>query len=240
LNNYKSIFNGYRSGIIGQLLVRIAILLLLSLLIISCGNLDGDGGYYDEKTKTYKYVNPTKRGVKSSSLQVTSPTSAHTQQIQGIITRINSDAKSVWVKIRDRKPYMILAERLSGGGRNDKTKELKVGLSYVSPLGSVTRGSEFRKKWRAYAVEVLKKQLLGKTVFIETEYLERARKLNGVVYTVVPSSNGEKLRNMNLWMIYQGLSYYFIDQKRSSHDKRYVDAQKFAKHSGLGLWKYQR
>ena len=110
-----------------------AIILPLSLLLIfsGCRKLDKDGGYYDEETKTYKYVSPTKRGVKKSALQVFSPVPGKTQQIYGIVTGIESDAKSFWLKLDDRKPYMMLAERLSGGNRNDKNKELKIQLKHV-------------------------------------------------------------------------------------------------------------
>ncbi len=224
---------------LSQKIIRFTILLLVILGISACKNLDKDGGYYDEKTKTYKYVNIAKKGVKKSSLQVFSPTPGKPQNIQGIVTRIEDDAKSIWLKIEDRHPYMILAERLSGGNRNDKDKELRIQLKYVSPLGSVTRNREFRKKWQEYAISRLKEQLFNKTIIIEIGYEELARKLWGTAYIVINTEKGDRIRNINLWMIQQGLSYYFIDRGTAPEDKKYRDAQTNAKRFKSGIWKYQ-
>ncbi len=207
-------------------------------LFTACQKLDEDGGYYDEKSKSYKYVKISKRGTQKSAFEVFSPTPGKTQNIQGIATKIGSDAKSIWLKIEDRKPYMIIAERLSGGNRNDKDKEIRVQLKYVSPTGSVTQGVQFRKKWKDYTIEVLKDQLLNKNILVEIDYEESARKLWGTVYRVVKTENGERIRNINLWMIQQGLSYYFIDKGKAADDQKYKDSQKLAKKLNMGLWRY--
>ncbi len=220
----------------------IAVFILFSFVLTgpACKKLDEDGGYYDEKTRTYKYVNITKKGVKKSSVQVFSPTPGKPQHIPGVVTKIGENTKSIWIKIKDRQPYMILAERLSGSNRNDKDKELKITLKYVSPLGSVTRRGSFRKKWIAYTTKMLTQQLMNKTVLVEIEYEERARKLNGTVYTVISTDKGDRTRNINLWMVLQGLSYYFIDHGKSPDDKQFINAQKLAQKAKSGLWKYQR
>ncbi len=220
----------------------IAILLIFSFLIVgsqSCRKLDKDGGYYDEKTKTYKYVNITKKGVKKSSLEVFSPTPGKPQQVYGIVSRIENDAKSIWLKIEDRHPYMIIAERLSGGNRNDKDKEIRIQLKYVSPLGSVTRRGDFKKKWKELVISQLSEQLLNRSVLVEIDYQERARKLWGTVYKVVKTESGDRARNINLWMIQQGLSFYFIDQGKAHDDKKYISAQKIAEKFKNGIWRYQ-
>ncbi len=74
-----------------QKLVSILILLLISFGHHSCRKLDDDGGYYDEKTKAYKYVAITKRGVKKSGLQIFSPIPGKPQQVYGIVTRIENE-----------------------------------------------------------------------------------------------------------------------------------------------------
>lgn len=221
---------------------KIAAILFLIGLIFSapaCQKLDKDGGYYDEKSKTYKYVNITNKGVKKSSLQVFSPVPGQLQNVQGIVTRIEDDAKSIWLKIADRHPYMILAERLSGGNRDDKLKEIRIQLKYVSPLGSVTQGSEFRDKWQVYAKAKLEEQILNESILVEIDYKENAKNLWGTLYTVVQTSKGERVRNINLWMIQQGLSFYFIDKGRSPEDKKFTEAQLIAQQYKQGLWKYQ-
>ena len=220
-------------------LVYLSILIFIGIGFSSCQKLDKDGGYYDEQSQTYKYVRITNKGVKKSSLQVVSPEPGKTQQIYGIVTRIDTDAKSFWLKIEDRQPYMILAERLSGGNRDDKNKELQIELKYVSPLGSVIRKGDFREKWRAHVIEMLNNQMLNKQVLVEIEYEEQARKLWGVCFTVIKTDEGDRARNVNLWMIQQGLSYYFINRGKANNDKMFRDAQEFAKQYNYGLWKYQ-
>jgi len=222
-----------------QKLISLFVLLMLVLTYQSCNKLDKDGGYFDEKTQTYKYVRITKKGVKKSSLQISSPTPGKLQNVQGIVTRIENDAKSIWLKIEDRHPYMIIAERLSGGNRNDKNKEIQIQLKYVSPSGSVTSGGDFRKKWRAYSKSKLEEQLLNQPILVEIDYKNRSRKLWGTVFTVIETKKGERVRNINLWMIQQGLSYYFIDHGRSPEDKRFMDAQLIARKYKHGIWKYQ-
>ena len=217
------------------------ILLLLAVFLLGqgCRNLDEDGGYYDEETQTYKYVDIANKGVQKSSLQVFSPTEGKPQQIYGVVTRIANDAKSIWLKIEDRHPYMIIAERLSGGNRNDKNKELRIQLKYISPMGSVSRGGDFRKKWRNYAISQLSSQILNKQVLVKIYYEERARKLWGICYVVIKTKEGERARNINLWTIQQGLSYYFIDQGKAQDHKKFRSAQLLAKQLKRGLWEYQ-
>lgn len=213
--------------------------LVLMLSTAACRKLDEDGGYYDEETKTYKYVTPTKHGIQKSALQVFSPIPGKLQQVYGIVTRIEADAKSFWLKIDDRKPYMILAESLSGGNRNDKTKELKIQLKHVSPQGSVSRRGNFRKKWRDHVIANLKNQMVNRQVLVEIDYEEKARKLWGICFVVVKTKDGDRARNINLWMIRQGLSYYFIDRGKAVEDKVFRNAQLIARKNKAGLWKYQ-
>ncbi|MBU2513113.1 thermonuclease family protein [bacterium] len=224
---------------LNQKIIQFTILFLLISGFSACKKLDKDGGYYDEKTKTYKYVNIAKKGVKKSSLQVFSPTPGKPQNIQGVVTRIEDDAKSIWLRIEDRHPYMIIAERLSGGNRNDKDKEVKVQLKFVSPLGSVSRNKGFRKKWQEYTIDRLKEQMFNRTVLIEIDYEENARKLWGIAFVVIDTEQGDRIRNINLWMIQQGLSYYFIDRGLAPEDQKYRDGQMIAQRYKSGIWKYQ-
>ncbi|MBU3914718.1 thermonuclease family protein [bacterium] len=222
---------------------RLALFILFSvvLTVISCDKkLDKDGGYYDKESKTYKLVRPKQTSVSESSLKVFSPVPEKSQNIQGITTRIDDDAKSIWVKIEDRRPYMVLANSLSSGNRNDKDKELRIILKYVSPTGSVTMGSEFREKWRRHTINILKQQLVDKTVLAEIDYQEKARSFQGTIHTIIQTEDGDRARNINLWMVLQGLSFYFIDQGKSPLDSQFVNAQKMAMEKRDGLWKYKR
>lgn len=215
------------------------LLVLTGLTLPTCKKLDEDGGYYDEATKTYKYVNITKKGVQPSGLKVTSPVAGRVQQIYGNVTRIGDDAKSIWLRIADRRPYMILAERLSGGNRNDKDKELRIQLKYVSPLGSVSRNGAFKEKWSDYVKSSLSQQMLNKQILVEIDYAEQARQLWGTCYLVLETANGAQARNINLWMIQQGLSFYFIDQGKALDDTAFRAAQESARKNNIGIWKYR-
>lgn len=211
-----------------------------STFVTACNRkLDDDGGYYDEKTKRYKYVSPSKSAFKKISLKVVSPTDGKTQKINGIVTRIGQDAKSFWLMISARKPYMILAESLASSNRSDKDKELRITLDYVSPLGSITSGKVFRKKWKAFVTQIMEEELLGQVVYVDVRFDEAARKFWGTLSKIVNTKEGERLRNINLWIVSQGLSYYFIDRGKSPRDKEYLTAQKIAARAKAGLWGYQ-
>ena len=105
--------------------IRIAILFLIVLICNpACQKLDDEGGYYDEKTGLYKYVFPNrKKGINTADLKIKTPQPGVEQQIQGVITEVGKDLKSVWIFIKSRQTYMILAESLARGNRNDKEKK---------------------------------------------------------------------------------------------------------------------
>ena len=215
-------------------------LLIISTITIGCKKkLDDDGGYYDEKTKVYKYVRPTKVGFKKISLKVVPPQPGVVQKINGSVSQIGEDAKSIWLKLADRKPYMILADSLASNSRNDKEKSLRISMEFVSPLGSVARGKKFKKQWKQYTIKVLEEQLLNQNVFIDIQFDERSRKLWGTIYKIVVTKDGEKLRNINLWMVHNGLSYYFIDKGKSAIEADYIKAQAAASNAKSGIWRYQ-
>ena len=215
-------------------------LLIFSIAAVGCKKkLDDDGGYYDEKTKRYKYVRPTNVGLKRVSLKVVPPQAGIIQKINGSVSRIGTDAKSIWLQLGERKPYMILADSLAANSRSDKDKSLRISLEYVSPLGSVARGKKFKNQWKQYTIKVLEEQLLNQNVFIDIRFDERSRKFWGTVYKIVVTKNGEKLRNINLWMVHNGLSYYFVDKGKSPVEREYIKAQAAANKAKAGIWRYQ-
>lgn len=223
----------------GKLLLTGCIILFFALSIQSCKrSLDKDGGYYDEKSRTYKYVKPKRRGFSDSTQQVFAPRPGEPQTINGTIASISDDAKSVWIKIEERKPYMILASSLSGSNRDDKNKLIQLNLSYVSPAASVGGSKRFRQQWKQYAIQVLGNQLLNRRVLAEINYEERSRRFFGNIYQTVKTRKGSHTRDINMWMIQQGLSFYFIDRGKSPRDKEYVQAQKNAQKTKSGVWKY--
>jgi hypothetical protein len=214
----------------------------LSILLSATGchqELDKDGGYYDEKTQTYKYVNPKVRKSADSAERVFRPRPGETQSISGKIVRIDPDVKSIWLQLADRKPYMIIAEALSGGNREDRNKELRISLAHVSPMGSVARNAPFRAQWIDYVNQVLTRELINQEVLAEVKYLEGAQKLIGTIYMSLQTPEGRRVRNLNLWMIRQGLSYYFFDNGSTAKDEEYRKAQTAARRQKLGLWQYQ-
>lgn len=225
----------------GLTCIRILFFLLILLLsAFGCKKkLDDDGGYYDEKTKRYKYVRPGKGGLKRLSLKVVPPQPGVVQKISGSVSRIGRDAKSIWLQLGDRKPYMILAHSLAGNNRNDKDKSLRISLEFVSPLGSVARGKKFKNQWKQYTINVLEEQLLNQNVFVDIRFDERSRKFWGTVYKIVVTKKGEKLRNINLWMVHNGLSYYFVDKGKSPVEREFIKAQAAANNAKAGIWRYQ-
>jgi hypothetical protein len=214
----------------------------LSILLSTPGchrELDEDGGYFDEKTQTYKYVKPRAHRSGDSASLVSSPRPGETQMIEGKIARIEPDAKTIWLQMAERKPYMIIAEALSGRNREDKNKELRISLSHISPMGSVARDANFRAQWIDYVRQVLARELIGQKVLVEVQYLEAARKLVGTVYMNLQTQEGQRTRNINLWMIGQGLTYYFVDAGPAVRDEDYRKTQDAARRLKLGLWQYQ-
>ncbi|MCP4756339.1 MAG: hypothetical protein GY866_36210 [Proteobacteria bacterium] len=220
--------------------IKATAILSIFFAVMACDRkIDENGGYYDEKTKRYKYVKPSVKSITDSSMQVFTPRPGEAQNVKGIITRIGKDAKSLWIRIKDRKPYMILVQGLSNHNRNDKNKEFRISLQYVSPVGSANRGSKFREQWKNYAIQVLGKQTLGEPVFAEITYDEKARKFWATVHKVIHTKEGDRVRNLNLWMISEGLSFYFIDHGKSPKDKQFNAAQRAAIKKKSGIWRYQ-
>lgn len=216
--------------------MKYILLFVLLFPLHSCMELDEDGGYYDEKTKLYKYVDATRKGEKASKINLRPPIAGETQQIQGIVSRIGEDAKSIWIQIPSRQEYQIIAQALSAGNREDKTKQFKLTLEFISPAGSISSNARKRKLWRHFAIKVLKQQLTKKVILADIKYNEKARNLKAVIYKIVRTQNRDKIRNMNRWIIQEGLSYYFIDQGKAPQHKEYLKAQSYARHHKKGLW----
>ena len=214
-------------------------ILLTLLFCTSCQKLDEDGGHVDEKTGVYKYISPRRDMGKSSAyLSVKNPRAGEQQQIQGVVTQIGSDLKSVWVYIESRQVYMILAKSAARGIRNDKEKKIKLDLKYVAPNSITVRKKKFRRQWREYIGRMLESQLLNQTVLADIEYREPSKRFRAVVYRVVKTKRGDRIRNISLWMIRQGLSYYIIDRGLSPQHKEFSKAQKLAWKSKTGIWQY--
>ena len=213
--------------------------LAIFILLSGCkSKLDEDGGYYDEKTRSYKYVKPKRRDMSDASQQIYAPRVGEVQTIGGTVTRIDEDVKSVWIKIEDRKPYMILASSLSGSNRDDKTKTLRLNLSYVSPAGSIAGSRRFREQWKKYVIQTLSGELQNRKILAELNFEERSRRFIGTLYRSVKTKNGERAQDVNLWMVQQGLSFYFIDRGKSPKDKDYLKAQQMARKGKKGVWHY--
>ena len=217
-----------------------ACILLILLFCASCQKLDEDGGYFDEKTGVYKYVSPRRDMGKSSAyLSVKNPRAGEQQQIQGAVAQIGSDLKSVWIYIESRQVYMILAESAAKGIRNDKEKKIRLDLQYVAPNSIAVRKREFRQQWREYVGRMLESQLLNQTVLADIEYRGGSRRFRAVVYRVVKTKQGDRIRNINLWMIRQGLSYYIVDRGLAPRHKEFSKAQELARKSKAGIWQYK-
>lgn len=216
--------------------MKYIISLILVFTLQGCLSLDEDGGYYDEKKKLYKYVDASRKGEKASTINLRPPAPGEIQQIQGVVTKIGQDSKSVWIFIKSRQEYQMIAQALSAGNRDDKTKQLKVNLEYVSPAGSVVSNSQRRKRWRRMVIKALEDQLVKNIVLADIKLEEKARNLRAVLYKIVGTKNGDKIRNINKWIILQGLSYYFIDHGKAPQHKEYMKAQNYARRHKRGLW----
>jgi hypothetical protein len=223
----------------GKLVRFCCMSLAIFILISGCNRkLDDDGGYYDEKTRSYKYVNPKPRDISDKSPRIYTPRAGQAQTIGGSVTRIDEDAKSIWIKIENRKTYMILASSLSGSNREDKTKTLRLNLSYVSPAGSVNGSRRFRTQWKKYVIQTLGSELQNRNILAELNYEEGSRRFTGTLFRLVKTKNGERTQDVNLWIVQQGLSFYFIDRGKSPKEKEYLQAQKNARKAKKGVWRY--
>ena len=81
-------------------------------------------------------------------------------------------------------------------------------------------------------------ELLNQKVLVEFNYEERSRRFFGNLYQTVKTKDGSQTRDINLWIIRRGLSFYFIDQGRSKNDKEYLKAQQIARKGKQGVWQY--
>ncbi len=212
----------------------------LPLLLSNCEKLDKDGGYYDEETSLYKYVFPNRTNSKwTSELKIKTLQPGEEQQIPGIISMIEPNLKTIWLEIKSRQVYMIIAEGLSKGSRNDKDKKIKIDLSYVSPLLISSKSKRFKKQWRDYLKELFQAELVGQQVLVDIKFQEKSKKLWGVLYKIIKTEKATVIRNVNKWMILNGLSYYIIERGGTSDENEYLKAQNIAIQSKAGLWKYK-
>lgn len=221
-------------------MILFLVLGVLPLLISTCEKLDEDGGYYDEKTNLYKYVFPNRTNSDwTSDLKIKTLQPGKSQQIQGVISEISPNLKTIWLEIKSRQIYMIIAEGLSRGSRNDKDKKIKIDLSYVSPSLISSKSKKFKKQWRDYLKKLFKVELVGQHVLVDIRFQEKSKKLWGVVYKIIKTNEATVIRNVNKWMIVNGLSYYIIERGGTNGDNEYLKAQNTAIKNKAGLWKYK-
>ncbi len=209
-------------------------------MIAACDSqkLDEYGGFYNEKTGRYKYVRPIKRASRHSTLGVSQPSEKKPQQIWGLVSGFSEDLKSFWVYIDDRQSYQMLAEHVTGLNRDDKNKRLRIHLKYVSPLGSIPDPA-LRRQWQPYVTQQLEALFGQDEVYVTTFYHEKTKQFSGEAFKIIQTKDGEIMRNLNLRMVYEGLSVYFFDPKEKEPQKDYIKAQALAKERRAGLWNYQ-
>jgi len=209
-------------------------------VLTGCQQLDDDGGFYDEKSNRYVYVKPKHISPKDYKAVVRQPRPGEPQTIKAKVVQIDPDLKSLWIFFEERQSYQLLAQTMSKGNRDDKNKRLRIHLKFVSPLGSVEKPS-FRKQWADYVEKRLSAQLLGHDILAEIHYLGKAKQLNAYVSQSVKNAQGkEAIRNVNQWMIYEGLTYFLLQDAEPDEILSYNQAQSLAKDRLAGLWKYQR
>ena len=220
------------------LIISLIVILPLVFLLNSCHDLDEDGGYYDKKTGQYKYVRPNKRGINQAEQKVDQLRPGELQQIKGKVKKIESDGKTIWISMKDRQSYMIIASRLAMGNRDDEKKLLRIGLRYVAPMSTGKLRGKNRAQWRRIVLDRLKKDFLGKQITAEITYEQKAKKIWGTIFRTIKTKKGAKVRNINLWMVYEGLSYYIIERGKSVDDKDFEKAQRLAKKRRSGVWNF--
>lgn len=224
--------------------LRPSLFLLLSiplLLLGSCDSheLDEYGGYYDEKLGKYRYVKPIKRGIDQSELRAKQPRPNESQTISGVIKRIENDYKEIWLFIKDRQSYQMLAEVLAKGNRDDKNQLLRIQLEYVAPMASINFSGNQKREWVSYLDQLIKHELLNKKINVTIRFLAKAKKLTGIAYVVIQTDQGRALRNVNRWMVNTGLSYLIYDPRDENPPKDFIQAQVLAKKQRAGVWNYQ-
>jgi hypothetical protein len=220
--------------------ILLFLFILFPLFLSNCEKLDEDGGYYDEDTSLYKYVFPNRTKSKYTwELKNKTLRPGQAQQIQGVINTIDPNLKTIWLEIGSRQVYMIIAEGLSRGSRNDKDKKIKIDLSYVSPALISSKSKKFKKQWRDYLKKLFQAELVGQHVLVDIRFQEKSKKLWGIVYKIIKSDKATVIRNVNKWIIVNGLSYYIIERGGSTDDNEYLRAQNIAIQNKAGLWKYK-
>ncbi|KAK3584175.1 hypothetical protein CHS0354_035256 [Potamilus streckersoni] len=213
--------------------ISAAVFLLTALTLVSCDQpkLDEYGGYYNEKLGQYVYVNP-KVNQSVSNIKLARP--GEIQSAEATVALVDR-SDGVWLEIENRDAYMLLAQNLAKSYRNDKQRRFLVMLKFVNP-GFIESSKAHKKKWQAYVAENLAKILTGKKVRAEMEFFKPGA-MKGIIFY----QNGSESININLWMVAEGLSYYFKDAIRQNPEEElYVRYQQTAESQRKGLWSYQR
>ncbi len=212
----------------GSFLFLIGNLIFLLFLMPGCNK--------EEKASNDKNVT---RRTFDADARIYPPRPDKIQHIKGVISRVERDVKTVWIQVPKWRDYGTLAKALAIGNRNDEKQELKISLEFVTPLGSITSGAKFRTSWRSHVHKILTKELVEQTVLVDLRYEEKAKKFWGTLHKVITTTEGKRVRNINRWMISEGLSYYIIDRGRSPQNIEFENAQSLAKQRKAGLWNYQ-
>ena len=226
---------------VGRLL-GFALCLFGWLFLPSCEKtpeLDADGGYFNEKTGKYKYVRIGRKTVADDPQGLSKPKDGLIQQVAGKIVGVESP-DSILLEIPQRQTYMILTQDIQPSMKDERLKRVRIYLKHVNPmLNSFATGS-FRKKWREFATSRMERQLLNKEAVVTFNFESKTNSLFGVVATNSPTVAGvDSLRNINLWMIEEGLSHYIFDSDNlSSIHETYLKAERRAVAEKKGIWRY--
>ena len=217
---------------------KLSVLPFIFLYIVSCDSfmkLDEDGGYYNEKTGQYKYVFPKKVGIDMDPQGLKKPRAGEMQTITGKIVHVES-LNLIWLRIPQRQTYMLLSQGVSMDDRKDKDKDLRIMLKYVASNKPSINNEKYNKQWKVYTLDRLKREVLGKTVNVDIEYLDVSKQFLGEVYWDIQGTQSIRRRILNLWIVHEGLSYYFIDRGPAKQHNEYLKAQTAAKSKKMGLW----
>ena len=221
------------------ILIRGLAWMLVLGLAVACNRpkLDEHGGYVDEKTGKYKYMRP-KVSKPGYELGIKRPQEGEVQQIWGKVARVDADLKSVWLFIKDRHSYQMLADHIGDQDREDKDQNLKINLLYVNPLGSVPDPA-FKRQWGPYAMGQMTQQFSGEQIYVTLHYKKKFKMFFGEFFKEIKTPEGNKLRNINQKIIADGLSFYFFNPEEKEPRKDLEQAQNLAKEQRAGLWNYE-
>lgn len=194
------------------------------------GSLDEFGGHFDERTGLYHYHDPKLDVVRRKKQYLEWLTYPDHGAVQGVARRVDAP-DAVWVEVPYRPAYQELIQHVERGERDDQGQLIRVWFLAVNARASL-QGHPRRDALMETAVFELRRKLADQQVSVQFQVIHSTGTLRGFVFL------GQE--NVNLWIVLNGWSYYFVNEGDPRHEERFTEAEGIARREGAGVWSARR